>query len=127
MTAVIVLAIIVGLAVLTGVIRLVYSLTNEGRNTERMRRLGMFLIVGAFLSVSLAGCGNGDDKITPTAEVITGVEEADSIITDTIDGANDVKSALCKACLIGELLGGDNCNCNTPCNTELVCQDEGDD
>lgn len=123
-----ILGTIVAIAVLSGIAKLVYSLTDNGKNVERMRKMGLFLCLG-ILVISGVGCDGSDNDATATStpQVVTGIEQADSLIEDAQDGTNDVKSALCKACLIGELLGGDDCNCNVACGTELVCQDEGDD
>jgi len=85
-------------------------------------KLALVLMAFAVLAMSSIACDGNDDTVTPTPEVITGEVTADALIEDAQDAVEDTASALCTACLVGELLGGDSCNCNAICNAEVECK-----
>lgn len=91
------------------------------KNKSKGKLVIILLAFVVLATMSMACNGNGNND----TEVITGDTTADAIIEDTQDAVDTGISALCNACLIAEKLpGGDDCNCNAICHTDIVCQEE---
>lgn len=79
-----------------------------------------FFFIGlAIAAMFLTGCGNDSDSTPtdePTAEVITGEETLDEIITETQDAVSTTVSALCSLCRFNESGDdGDMSKCDNAC------------
>ena len=77
----------------------------------------------------LTGCGNDDNTVTPTpaAEVITGEETLDAVITETQEALTLAQALACKACQFNE--GGEDGDltvCESMCTVESTDEVQGE-